>query len=313
VPQLTVAILGVPRAFGLDVSVPTDVLGHHPGYRVLLCSENGPNPLSEATTADLVVVPGYDRPDTPPPSPYVELIRDAVAREARLVSICTGTFALAAAGVLDGRNATTHWQHTDELRAQYPRVNVLDDKLFVEHGRILTSAGGGAGIDACLHVIRSDFGAVAAHEAGRWLVAAPVRSGDERQYAGLPASSRADLSAVRAWLLANLGEPITVQQLADRSHLPRRTFIRHFEAETGMPPMRWVARQRLLNAKTLLEASDWPVERIAAASGFGSAANFRAVFRREVGTTPSGYRKAAMAGQSTSTTRVGRSAGLSPR
>lgn len=183
--------------------------------------------------------------------------------------------------------------YVDALRALHPTVHVVGDQLFVEDGRLLTSAGGGAAIDACLHLITSDFGAAAAHAAGQGVVAAPVRSGGQRQQVGVLVPQRSDLSTTRDWVLDNLGEPITVQQLADRSHLPRRTFIRHFAAETGQSPMRWVSTQRVLGARRLLEESDWSVERIATATGFGTAANFRAVFRREVGTTPSAYRRAA--------------------
>jgi transcriptional regulator GlxA family with amidase domain len=300
---LSVAILVVPRVIDLDVSIPAYLLGKQGGYDVLLCGETDEPgavrrpayPLSIASTADIVVVPGYDDPEIPLPAAYLDLIRATAERGARLVGICTGTFALAASGVLDRRDATTHWQYVDSLRALHPMVNVQGDQLFVEDGRLLTSAGGGAAIDACLHLIRSDFGAAAAHASGQGVVAAPVRNGDQRQQVGVLAPPRSDLSPTRAWALENLGEPITVQQLADRSHLPRRTFIRHFEAETGQSPMRWVTLQRLLSARRLLEESDWSVERIATATGFGTAANFRTVLRREIGTTPSAYRRAAMA------------------
>jgi transcriptional regulator GlxA family with amidase domain len=331
---LSVAILVVPRVIDLDVTIPAYLLGKQDGYDVLLCGESDvpgsalrpAAPLSAAAAADIVVVPGYDDPELPMQAQYLEVLRATAERGARLVGICTGTFALAASGVLDGRAATTHWKYVDSLRALHPRVNVLGDQLFVEDGRLLTSAGGGAAIDACLHLIRSDFGAAAAHAAGQGVVAAPERSGDQRQQLGVLAPPRSDLSRTRVWVLENLGEPITVQQLADRSHLPRRTFIRHFEAETGQSPMRWVTSQRLLSARRLLEASDWPVERIATRTGFGTAANFRTVFRREVGTTPSAYRRDAtagrgatgdpqdaIAGQRTSTTSAGMPAAGSPR
>nr|WP_184806470.1 helix-turn-helix domain-containing protein [Kribbella italica] len=304
---MSVAILVVPRVIDLDVTIPAYLLGKQDGYDVLLCGESDvpgsalrpAAPLAAAATADIVVVPGYDHPELPLPAEYLELLRATAGRGARLVGICTGTFALASSGVLDGRDASTHWQYVDSLRALHPAVNVLGDQLFVEDGLLLTSAGGGAAIDACLHLIRSDFGAAAAHAAGQGVVAAPVRSADHRQRFGVLAPARSDLSPTRLWVLENLGEPITVQQLADRSHLPRRTFIRHFEAETGQSPMRWVSTQRVLGARRLLEESDWSVERIASATGFGTAASFRTVFRREVGTTPSAYRRAAARSQPT--------------
>ncbi|NKE61369.1 helix-turn-helix domain-containing protein [Lentzea sp. PSKA42] len=241
--------------------------------------------------ADIVVVPGYANPETKPADAYLDALRDAADRGARIAAICTGTFALAAADLLDGRDATTHWRYLEPLRALHPRVNVLENRLFVEDGNLLTSAGGGAGIDACLHLILGDFGVAAAHEAGKEVVASPVRGGAEPQYVDVLSPVRADLSEVRSWAMAHLGEAITVDQLAGRCNLGRRTFIRHFERETGYSPMRWVTMQRVLSARRLLETSDWPVDRIAAATGFGTGSNFRAIFRREVGTTPTAYRR----------------------
>jgi transcriptional regulator GlxA family with amidase domain len=308
--QLTVAILAMPRVIGLDFSIPAHLLGSCGGYRVLVCGETDgtgnahrpvpgdltveitpTHPLTAATEADIVVVPGFDRPEDGPPPAYCDAIRLSADRGARIVGICTGTFALAASGILDGRAATTHWEFVPLLRQLYPRVQVVENKLFVEEGKILTSAGAGAGIDACLYLISSDHGAAAAYEVGKRVVAAPARGGENRQYVDVLAPPRSDLSHTRAWVMENLGEPITVQQMAAYSNLSRRTFIRHFETETGLSPMRWVVFQRILSARRLLETSDWPTDRIAAATGFGSGANFRAVFRREVGTTPHAYRR----------------------
>ncbi|WHT16704.1 helix-turn-helix domain-containing protein [Crossiella sp. CA-258035] len=303
-PALTAAILAMPRLIALDLSIPAHILGGHPGYRVLVCGEEpvaGVTPthdLAAAAKADILVVPGYDDPGLPLPEAYLGTIRTAADLGARVVAICTGAFALAAAGILDGRDAATHWQYLAQLRELHPRVNALANRLFVQDGKILTSAGGGAAIDACLHLISTDFGAAAAYEAGKGVVAAPARGGEQPQYVDVFTPSRSDLSATRAWAIANLGEPITVQRLAEHSNLSRRTFVRHFEQETGLPPMRWVVRQRLLSARRLLERSDWPVERIAAATGFGTAANFRSIFRREVGLTPSDYRRTHLANTS---------------
>jgi transcriptional regulator GlxA family with amidase domain len=281
--QLTVAILTMPRAIALDYSIPAHILGSHSGYKV--------HTGFETATADIVVVPGYERPEIPLSTAYLDAIRLSAERGARMVGICTGTFAMAASGILDKREVTTHWQYVSQLRSLYPLVKVIENKLFIEDGKILTSAGAGAGIDACLHVIRSDFGAAAAHEASKGIVAAPARNGGQSQYVDVLTPPRSDLSGTRAWVMENIGEPITVQRMAEHSNVPRRTFIRHFEIETGMSPMRWVILQRVLSARRLLEESDWSVEKIAAATGFGTAANFRSVFRREVGTTPSAYRK----------------------
>ncbi|WP_406631377.1 GlxA family transcriptional regulator [Amycolatopsis sp. WGS_07] len=297
--QLTVALVAVPRVIGLDFSIPAHLLGGHPGYRVLVCGDErgtGPGivpdrPLASIAEADIVILPGYDEPEAPLPADYLAPVREAADLGARLVAICTGAFALAQAGILDEREATTHWRFVRSLREHYPRVRVLENRLFVEDGKILTSAGAGAGIDACLHLIRTDFGEAAAYEAGKEIVAAPARDGIQPQYVDVLAAPRASLADTRSWLMEHLGDPITVQRMAEHANLSRRTFIRRFERETGMSPMRWVVNHRVLSARRLLETSDWAVERIAAATGFGTAANFRSVFRREVGATPTEYRR----------------------
>jgi len=306
---LVVAIMAVPRLVVLDFSIPAHILGRQEGYRMIVCADEAspvdeqlPLPgaalaitpthsLTELPKADMVIVPGYEHPQSPLPEQYLEAIGRSADRGARVVGICAGTFALAASGILNGREATTHWRYLPWLRELYPLVRVVENQLFVEDGKILTSAGAGAGIDACLHLIRTDFGEAAAHEAGKAVVASPSRGGQEPQYVDVLASSRADLSATRNWVMGHLGEPITVQHMAEHSSLPRRTFIRHFEHETGISPMRWVTTHRILSARRLLESSDWTVERIAEATGFGTAANFRSIFRREVGTTPTTYRR----------------------
>ncbi|MFD0548712.1 GlxA family transcriptional regulator [Streptomyces rectiviolaceus] len=288
----TVAILAMPRVYALDVSIPEHVFGRHPGYRVVVRGDvSGGAPLADVESADIVVVPGYEDPHVPVPDEYLKALRIAVERGARVVAICTGVFALAACGILNEKSATTHWHHTDELRLAYPCVDVVDNRLFVEDGAILTCAGGGAGMDACLHVVERDFGATAADGVAKELVFSSARGANEPQYRDVPTPPRDSLRATREWVLDNLGTSITVQQLAGHSLLSRRTLIRRFVRETGLPPMQWVALQRILHARRLLEASDWSVERIAGATGFGSAANFRTIFRREVGVTPTAYRK----------------------
>lgn len=313
-----VAILAVPRAYALDISIPAHVFGRHPGYRVLVCGnpphgavgEAGRGPdgrapygdvaadispthtLTEVEYADVVVVPGYEDPRRPVPEDHLDALRLAVERGARVIAVCTGVFALAAGGLLKGRSATTHWQHTQLLRQLHPEIDVVDNRLFVEDGAILTSAGAGAGIDACLYAVRSDFGTAVADGVAKDVVLSAVRDANEPQYTDMSGPSRDSLRATRDWAVDNIGSPLTVQRMADHSLLSRRTFVRRFTRETGMPPMRWVALQRLLGARRLLESSDWTVERIAGATGFGTAANFRAVFRREVGLTPTAYRKA---------------------
>lgn len=309
--KTVVAILAVPRLYALDVSIPAYVFGRHPGYRVLVCGDSGDggadgdglsqvvaagigptHSLSDLGCADVVVIPGYEDPHEPIPESYLDALRSAVERGARIIAVCTGVFALAATGTLDGRTATTHWEYTDRLRAMHPEVDVVENQLFIEDGAILTSAGASAGMDVCLHVVRTDFGIAVADGVAKDVVSSSVRGASEPQYVDARTPDRADLRATREWVISNLGSPITVQQMADHSLLSRRTFIRRFARETGMPPMHWVARQRIIGARRLLEDTDWSVERIAEATGFGTASNFRTLFRREVGATPTAYRKA---------------------
>ncbi|MFD3484313.1 GlxA family transcriptional regulator [Streptomyces sp. NPDC058665] len=311
--KIVVAILAVPRLYALDVSIPAHVFGQHAGYQVIVCGEDDfesadassdsspyvdvaadirpTHSLADMERADIVLIPGYEDPHHPIPESYLKALRASVERGARIVAVCTGVFALAATGTLSGKTATTYWKYTDLLRTTHPGVDVVENRLFVEDGAILTSAGAGAGLDVCLHVVQTDFGVAAADEVAKDVVATPARTADQPQYADTVSPSRDDLRATREWVIRNIGSPITVQQMADRSLLSRRTFIRRFARETGMPPMHWVALQRLTGARRLLEESDWSVERIAGATGFGTAANFRSIFRREVGLTPTGYRK----------------------
>lgn len=307
-----VAIVGMPRSYALDVSVPLHVFGQHPGYRVAVCGDRDvaavdvadeestgvvsttihpTHTLDAIADADVVVVPGYAPPHLPLPEGHLAALRRAHERGARVVAVCTGVFALAAAGLLHGRTVTTHWRHADELRAACPTADVRDNRLLVEDGTILTSAGASAGIDACLHVVRNDFGATAADDVAKDVVSAPAREPTEPQYPDGHVPSRADLRATRNWVIGNIGSPITVQAMAERSNLSRRTFIRHFTTETGMPPMRWVLGQRIMSARRLLETSDRSIEQVAAATGFGTGANLRHIFRRETGFTPTAYRR----------------------
>jgi transcriptional regulator GlxA family with amidase domain len=241
--------------------------------------------------ADTIVVPGLARPG-PPSAPVLAALAAAAARGARLVSICTGAFVLAAAGVLDGRRATTHWAYAARLAREYPAVTVEPRALYVDEGSILTSAGVAAGIDLCLHIIRTDLGAAAANRSARAMVAAPHRSGGQAQYIDRPAlPARGDgLDEVRAWALGRLDEPLTIDQLARRASLSRRTLIRRFHQETGLPPMRWLLDARIDRARELLESCDAPMETVARLCGLGSTANLRTLFKRHLGVPPSAYR-----------------------
>ncbi|WP_211717362.1 GlxA family transcriptional regulator [Nocardiopsis sp. MG754419] len=308
---VVVGILAMPRLYALDVTIPAHVLGRHPGYRVIVCGDGeGPgsrgadatsteavvtevratHTLDDAARADIVLVPGYEGPYLPVPEPFLRTLRTADEHGARIIGLCTGVFALAEAGLLRGRSATIHWRYSEELRAASPDTEVIENRRLVEDGPLLTSAGATAGVDACLHLIETDFGTVAADGAAREVVTAPARDAAEPQYSTARADSREDLRATLDWVSAHLGAPITVAALAERSRMSRRTFIRHFTRETGMPPMRWVVRQRIVGARRLLETGDRSIERIAQETGFGTSANFRATFRREVGVSPSAYR-----------------------
>lgn len=250
--------------------------------------------LEAVPTADLVLVPAWRDVDEQPPEPMLAAIRQARRNGAELLSICTGTFVLAAAGVLDGRRATTHWMHVAQLQQRYPRVTVLADALYVDDGDILTSAGTASGVDLCLHLVRRDHGAELANEIGRRMIVPPHRDGGQLQYIETPIRPTqldSPIAPVLDYALQHLEAPLTVEQLASRSHMSGRTFARRFKQTTGATPLQWLLHQRVLQARRLLEQSERPVEQIGRDSGLGSPANFRAQFRRIVGTTPSAYRR----------------------
>lgn len=303
-PARKVALVAMPRVIALDYSIAANVLGAQPGYELIVAGDPehpGPedgvvivptHPLTALDESDVVVVPGYGDPRTAPPDTFLEAIASANARGASMVGICTGTFALAASGITAGREVTTHWRYTRLLDELFPTTRVIDNVLYVQDENLLTSAGAGAGIDACLHLIRTDLGVDAEVAASREWVAGPARPGSQPQYMDVFSPPRADLSRTRSWALQRLDQAITVDQLARHSAMSRRTFIRRFREQTGMPPMNWLTQQRVLVARRMLETSDWSIDRIASASGLGTAANFRVVFRRETGSLPSDYRRA---------------------
>jgi transcriptional regulator GlxA family with amidase domain len=251
--------------------------------------------LTALAEADTVVVPGYEPPDEPPDEPVLAALRDAAGRGARMISICTGAFALGHAGLLDGLRATTHWADVEAFEACFPDVEVLPDVLFVDEGQVLTSAGVAAGLDLCLHVLRRDHGADVATAMARNTVIAPHRDGGQAQFIDLPvpqpAEQSADLAATRAWALEHLGDDLAVDALAAHAMVSPRTFARRFRAETGTTPHRWILDQRIHRARRLLEISDMPIEQLAAECGFGSAASLRIHFRERTGTSPTAYRR----------------------
>lgn len=244
--------------------------------------------------ADTVVIPAWRGTASTVPIALVDALHRAAARGARLVSICTGAFVLAAAGVLDGKRATTHWRHTHALAASYPSIEVEDDMLYVDEGSVLTSAGSAAGIDLCLHIVRRDFGPDITNQVARRLVAPPHREGGQAQFVERPVSTAregARLGPLLDRLRTRLRDTHTIQSLADEARMSVRTFLRRFEAATGTTPTEWLATERLRRARELLEASDLPVETIAADCGFGSTATLRHHFRNRLMTSPSVYRK----------------------
>jgi transcriptional regulator GlxA family with amidase domain len=303
---LTVGVVVFDGVAMFETAVAFEVFGSDSVASLYRLSTHGPGPvrldtglsltpshsLSSLHRAHTVIVPPCEAPEGPPET-VLRALRRAHARGARLVSLCTGAFVLAAAGLLDGRGVTTHWAACDDLAAGYPRVKVDPDVLYVDDGDILTAAGSAASIDLCLHLVRTDHGAQVASQVARDLVVPPYRDGGQAQYIDtpLPAVDATDrFAATIAWAQQNLGEPITVTALAARSAMSRRTFARHFAATTGTTPYQWLLAQRLRLAQRLLEASDLTIEAVARNSGFLNAGNLRKHFSRSLHTTPMAYR-----------------------
>jgi transcriptional regulator GlxA family with amidase domain len=252
-----------------------------------------PYDLARLEKADLIAVAPPGSPDSESPPELLEALRRAVDRGARVLSVCTGAFVLGAAGLLDDRPCTTHWRHAEDLQRRFPRAKVDPDVLYVDDGAVLTSAGAAAAIDLGLYIIRQADGVAVANAIARRMVVPPQREGGQRQYVETPVpSSQADtLEPLLSWMLANLGEEMSVEDLAARVHLSPRTFARRFRAETGATPHHWLTGQRILLAQRLLEESDHGIDTVADLAGFGSAAVLRHHFVRRVGTTPQAYRR----------------------
>jgi AraC family transcriptional regulator, transcriptional activator FtrA len=249
--------------------------------------------LSALRRADTIVIPGWRDADEPPPDALLNALRHAHRRGARLLSICSGVFVLAAAGLLDGRRATTHWRYAERLAARFPHIRVEPDVLYIDEGRVLTSAGSAAGIDLCLHVIRKDHGARIANQVARRLVVAPHRDGGQAQFipSPMPVESTRGLAALTEWARANLHRRLTVEALARQARMSSRNFARRFNAELGTTPHRWIAHQRLLAAQHRLETTDDSIDRIAEAVGLQTAATLRQHFQQRLGTSPTAYRR----------------------
>ncbi|WP_170323655.1 GlxA family transcriptional regulator [Cryptosporangium phraense] len=257
--------------------------------------------LEETETADTVLIPGVRGATAGTrayPAEALDAIRAAAARGARVASICTGAFVLAAAGLLDGRRATTHWLWAENFRARYPDVELDPDVLFIDEGAIATSAGVAAGIDLCLHLVRRDFGSEVANRAARRCVAPPWRDGGQAQFVERPIPPQSDASTgpTRAWALEHLDEPLDLDALAAHAGMSVRTFTRRFRQETGQSFGPWLTALRVDRARQLLEETDLPVDRIAHRSGFGTTASLRQHFATSVGTSPNAYRRTFRAG-----------------
>lgn len=264
--------------------------GTHPASAGLTLSTRAG--LSALRTADLVVVPACVLPDCDAPPELLSALRKAHARGARIASLCTGAFVLAAAGLLDGRTVTTHWMYADDLRRRYPKVTVDEHPLYVDDGDILTSAGTAAALDLCLHIVRQDFGAAVAAEVGRRMVLAPHREGGQSQYIPAPLPARTDgFAPVLEWAVRHLDRPLTMADLAERAGMSLRTFGRHFADRVGTTPLAWLNQQRLARARELLETTDLPVETVAQRSGLGTGSGLRQHFQRAYATTPAAYRR----------------------
>jgi transcriptional regulator GlxA family with amidase domain len=310
-----VAVLALPESMAVEVGLPHQFLGSAADadgrrlYRVRVASlDGGPVrtsagfsvlPECDASildTADTVVVPGvYGTSamiDGSLPDDVAELLQRTAAR-ARMVSICTGAFVLAAAGLLDGRPATTHWLHAPAFARLFPAVDLDPDVLFVDDADVLTSAGNAAGIDLLLHLIRRDHGSDVAARVARRSVVAPWREGGQSQFVERPVPEPGDAgtAATRAWALERLGDPLPLADLAAHARMSVRTFTRRFREETGLSATRWLVQQRVALARRLLESTDSPVERVAAESGFGTAASLRQHLHAAIGVPPLTYRR----------------------
>ncbi|WP_327350760.1 helix-turn-helix domain-containing protein [Streptomyces sp. NBC_01304] len=308
-PTVALAVFdGVPHfelasaceVFGVDRSDLAD-----PWYEFMLCGNPGTvrvggrfslepdQGLDRLAQADTVIVPACVDPEQDPPADLVEAIRAAYEAGARIASLCTGAFVLAAAGLLDGRRATTHWWHAAALADRYPHITVDAGVLYIDNGQVLTSAGKAAAMDLCLHLVRLDHGAAVANALARRLVVPPHRAGGQAQFVETPMPEQRDtpLGPLLPWVMARLDRPLTVEDLARRANMSSRHLARHFHATTGTTPLRWLLNQRIQRARELLETTDDSVDAIATATGMGTATTLRRHFHRTVGVSPVTYRQ----------------------
>lgn len=304
-----VAVLAYDGVNAFELGIAVEVFGlSNMGpdwYRVIVCADRPGVPLvtggsvkvvADAGLASLrragtIIVPGWQDIDAAPPETLLEALRRAHARGARIASICAGVFVVAAAGLLDGRRVAVHWMHAEALARKYPLLRVDPNVLYVDDGDVMSSAGRAAGLDLCVHIVRRDFGAEVANGVARRLVIPAHREGGQAQFIPSPVLSEGDpLVALRAWARDNLDHTLTIDDLAAKVRMSRRTFIRRFGEATGMSPGEWVLQERTARARSLLEATRLSIEQVATAVGFGSADALRHHFRTRLDTSPARYR-----------------------
>ncbi|GLY68073.1 GlxA family transcriptional regulator [Amycolatopsis taiwanensis] len=308
----TVAVLALDKVIPFDLSTPIEVFtrtrlpDQRPAYRVRTVGVTptvdagaftlqAPWGLDALGDADMIIVPGCADPTAPVPDDVLNALRQAAARGTRIASICVGAFVLAATGLLDGLRATTHWLATGLLADLHPAIDVDPDVLYVDNGQFLTSAGAAAGLDLCLHLIRRDHGSAVAADAARLSVMPLEREGGQAQFIvhDQPPTPRGSvLEPVLQWMEDNAAKDLTLEEIAAHAGMSTRTLNRRFREQTGTTPLQWLLRSRIRQAQYLLEATDHPVDRIAAQVGFGSPTAFRDRFKRIVGTNPQTYRSA---------------------
>ncbi|GAA2506686.1 helix-turn-helix domain-containing protein [Streptomyces longisporus] len=304
-----IAVIAPSPVSMFNLAIPELLFGKvevagRPGYDVVICAaEPGPVPtsggldlyvrdgLEAVREADTVVVAGTGAPYEPDPR-IVAAVREAADAGKRIASLCTGAFQLAEAGLLQGRKATTYWAHAEELRRRYPQVDLQGDVLYVQDGPYVTASGYAAGIDLCLHVIRTDYGAAVANEVARLALVAPVRPGGQTQFTHtpLPPERGTVCADTRGWAMRNLDKPLTLTDLARHAGVSVRTLTRRFHAESGVSPLQWLLHQRIERAKELLETTTLPMDQVARACGLGTADSLRTHVVRRTGLTPSAYR-----------------------
>ncbi|MBB5792534.1 GlxA family transcriptional regulator [Streptomyces caelestis] len=303
-----VVVLALDGVYPFELGIPSRILGAADGrYEVLTCSvdggpvrtdadfgvtvEHGPEALATADTVVIAPVAPDRLSDEVPDKVLAALA--LIRPGTRIVSICTGAFVLAAAGLLDGRRATTHWQVADRFRRMFPHVDLDPDVLFVDDHPFLTSAGAASGVDICLHLVRKDHGSRLANAVARRCVVPPFRDGGQAQYIEqpVPEQGAASTAATRSWVLERLGEPLTLADLAGHARMSLRTFARRFHDEVGVSPGRWLIQQRVARARYLLESSDLTVDQIAGRVGFATGASLRQHLNAAIGVTPQAYRR----------------------